>query len=458
MNIALPQAFCDMMVELLGQDEAQELFLSLEAEAPTSIRRSVYKSAPEGLLSSQRVVPWCPQGVYLKERPLFTGDAAFHSGMYYVQEASSMLLAEVQSLLGDEPLVALDLCAAPGGKSTLLLDLLPEGSVLLSNEVVHHRANILAENLQKWGNPNSIVTNTYPDKLSKLDLTFDFVLVDAPCSGEGMFRKDKSARNEWTAKSPTLCADRQRGILSDIWPTLKEGGLLVYSTCTMNRQENEDILTYIIEELGAESIALSDVKPGVWLSPFSPYACYRMMPHRVEGEGLFLAVVRKKGSDDVSYNSRSKNHHRDKSKKNAQIIPQEVYTYLQNPQEFSWDRIGDDLMAYPHGLVPLLSQLRSLKIPIVTAGIPVATIKGKSIIPQTALALSTSFNADSFDCIELNDEQCLSYLKREALSFENHYSVGYKVVHHGGIPLGFIKYLGNRSNNLYPTEWRIRNL
>lgn len=457
MSVALPQAFCDMMVELLGQDEAQELFLSLEAEAPTSIRTSVHKPHPIAWTSESQSVPWCEQGYYLRERPRFTGDAAFHSGLYYVQEASSMLLAEVQTLVGERPVVALDLCAAPGGKSTLLLDILPQGSVLLSNEVVHHRANILAENLLKWGNPNSIVTNAYPEVLAKLGATFDFILVDAPCSGEGMFRKDKEARNEWTAQSPTLCSDRQRAILADIWPTLRDDGLLVYSTCTMNKQENEEILAYIIEELGAESLALPEVKPGVWLSPFSPYSCYRMMPHRVAGEGLFLAVVRKKVTNEFHGKSRvTKNTIKDKAK--PLLPPREVYSFIKDAEELSWEQIGDDVMAYPKQIIPLLHQIKSLRIPIITAGIPVAKIKGKSIVPHTAVALSTALKKESFEWIELNLEQCLSYLKREALHLEGEYTMGYKVVHYQGIPLGFIKYLGNRSNNLYPNEWRIRNL
>ena len=301
---SLPVAFEASIKKLLREDEAQQLLHALDEEAPTSIRISQAKSEYFNLLKkgdlSSSFVPWCPWGYYLDKRPTFTGDALFHAGTYYVQEASSMLIYQVKPLLGEDPIVALDLCAAPGGKSTLLLDMLPQGSVLVSNEIVRHRANILEENLLKWGNPNSIITSTTPKSLGKATGLFDMMLVDAPCSGEGMFRKDMQAREEWQPNSPKLCADRQRLILSDVWDSLKEGGLLVYSTCTINQEENEDIVQYIVEILGAEAINLGDISGGVWKSPFLQYPCYRMLPHKAQGEGLFMAVLRKTSATEPS--------------------------------------------------------------------------------------------------------------------------------------------------------------
>lgn len=450
----LNTAFCDMMVDLLGADEAKQLFDALEENPPTSIRLSRYKGKEAMLPSESTAVPWSPRGYYLPTRPTFTGQSAFHAGAYYVQEASSMLLSAIEPLLADEALTALDLCAAPGGKSTLLLDMLPHGSILLSNEVVKHRANILSENLLKWGNPNSIVTSTMPEQLGNLGATFDLILVDAPCSGEGMFRKDLASRSEWNVGSPLMCAKRQKDILADIWGSLKDGGLLVYSTCTMNRQENEDVVAYLVEELGAESISLGDLGHGIWTSPFSPYTCYRMMPHRTQGEGLFMAIVRKNAEDgNTHHKGRGKEKH--KATK-AQDIPQEVYSYLSQAELFEWELRGDELYAYPKEICPLLRRLQALRVPIISAGIPIASIKGKSIIPHTALALSTALNKDAFEWVELDDKQLIPYLSREAIQLDMNLKPGIKLVHHRGLGLGFVKHLGNRSNNLYPQEWRIR--
>lgn len=444
------------MQELLGKEEAECLFRSLDGEAPTSIRLSKYKSQqlPPDYLQDASPVPWCSRGFYLPERPVFTGQVPFHAGLYYVQEASSMLLAQIEGLLDSEPIKALDLCAAPGGKSTLLLDILPEGSVLLSNEVVRQRAHILSENLMKWGNPNHLVTNAYPDKLGRLQGAFDLMLVDAPCSGEGMFRKDYNARREWTEHSPHDCAERQRSILCDIWSALKPNGLMVYSTCTMNRAENEDILAYIIEELGAEPISLGEIGAGVWTSPFSIYPCYRMMPHRTEGEGLFMAVVRKRGEiEEVSQAPKNK------GKRPSQVpkLPEEVYGYVKEPEAYDFVQLGDELRAYPKSLSPLVAEVERLGIPIVSAGIPLATIKGKSLIPYTGLALSTAFNPQAFPRIELREEDIIPYLSRESIGYYPDVARGITLVTAGLIPLGFVKNLGNRCNNLYPQEWRIRH-
>lgn len=454
----LPEAFARNMQALIGESETIELLQALEREAPTSIRLSKHKPLAD-MAKGLRPVPWCEQGYYLETRPVFTGQAALHGGCYYVQEASSMLLWQAKAVLGDRPYTALDLCAAPGGKSTLLLDLLPEGSVLVSNEVVRHRANILAENLQKWGNPRSIVTNAMPETLGRLRGAFDLILVDAPCSGEGMFRKDLSARSEWSDASPIACAERQRSILADVWQALAPEGLIVYSTCTMNREENEDIVAYIIEELGAEPISLGEIGSGVWSSAFSPYPCYRMMPHRAEGEGLFLAVMRKVSDDESGAYKGKKSKKAKKGKAGAKTaVPSEAYSWLIDADSYTWEEQGELLMAYPKEIVELLSDLQAERVPIVTAGIAVATMKGKSLIPETALALSTAFDRSAFGGgVALEREQVIPYLSREAIQLPEGLSAGFYYVHHEGIPLGFIKHLGNRTNNLYPQEWRIRH-
>lgn len=451
----LKQDFCNMMTELLGKDEAQQLFEVLDGTAPTSIRLSRHKAPSDLTFDLGTPVPWSQRGYYLSTRPTFTGQSAFHAGAFYVQEASSMLLDAIHPLLQQGPLVALDLCAAPGGKSTLLLDMLPQDSLLVANEVVRHRANILCENLQKWGNPNCIVTNTMPQQLGKLEETFDIILVDAPCSGEGMFRKEPASRNEWNAQSPQMCAARQQDILADIWGALKPEGLLIYSTCTMNTLENEAIVSYLVEELGGSAVTLGELSNGVWLSPFTDYPCYRMMPHRVEGEGLFMAVVRK---DVSTQNQKHRNRPQDKSKElDKRKIPQEVYSYLVPDTSFVWELRGEELSAFPSHIIPTLRALQSLKIPILTAGVPIGTIKGKSLIPHTALALSTVLDPNAFERIELEDHQVIPYLSREVIQIDATISTGIKIVQHKGLALGFVKHLGNRCNNLYPQEWRIRH-
>lgn len=456
---SLPVAFEASIKKLLGEDEAQQLLNALDNEAPTSIRISQAKSEYFNLLKkgdlSSSVVPWCPWGYYLDKRPTFTGDALFHAGAYYVQEASSMLIYQVKPLLGEDPIVALDLCAAPGGKSTLLLDMLPQGSVLVSNEIVRHRANILEENLLKWGNPNSIITSTTPKSLGKATGLFDMMLVDAPCSGEGMFRKDMQAREEWQPNSPTLCADRQRLILFDVWDSLKEGGLLIYSTCTINQEENEDIVQYIVEILGAEAINLGDIPGGVWKSPFSQSPCYRMLPHKAKGEGLFMAVLRKTSTTEPLRTKTNKG-----KKKNNHIVtefPKEIKQWVRSSENYSFQVEDGIVYALNDSVQATYLGLKAQGITPISIGIPLATLKGKDAVPHAGLALSTELNTDLFPKINVNEQMLISFLSRENITIDASIPKGFVLIFHQNLPLGFVKHLGNRSNNLYPQEWRIRN-
>ena len=336
----LPTGFSEQIHELLPE-EAPALLRALDEEPSVSIRLNARKTRELELsLPLGDAVPWAgPLGYYLDQRPSFTADPLWHAGCYYVQEASSMLLSLVKPLLGEEPLTALDLCAAPGGKSTLLLDLLPEGSVLVSNELIRSRAQILAENIQKWGSARSIVTSTEPRALGKLRTTFDFILVDAPCSGEGMFRKDEEARRQWSPGLVAQCARQQREILEDIWPALRPGGILVYSTCTFNRDEDEAMVGYLVEEFGAEPLALPDCPNEITPSTLSPYPCYRMMPHRVRGEGLFLAVLRKSEDEVPAKGKPFKGKGRGSAK-----VPSEVLAWIAEDlgQDLILQQVGDD--------------------------------------------------------------------------------------------------------------------
>ena len=453
----IPALFSDQLRELLPS-EADALLASLDEEASVSVRLNRRKTeTPPASLPIGEAVPWAkPVGFYLDGRPSFAADPLWHAGVYYVQEASSMLLRLVAPLLGEEPLRALDLCAAPGGKSTLLVDLLPEGSTLVSNELVRSRAQILAENIQKWGGVHSVVTSTEPQRLGRLREQFDFILVDAPCSGEGMFRKEEEARRQWIPGLVESCARQQREILDDIWPALAPGGLMVYSTCTFNRQEDEDMLTYLVEELGAESVALPELPEPITPSPLSSYPCYRMMPHRLRGEGLFMAVVRKPDAEVGSARTKSA---RSKSKPNPKL-PQEVLRWL-SPElraDVTLQSLPDGtLTAIPSALYPIVETLQGAKIPILTSGIPLAEVKGRDFLPLPALALSVGLGDEAFPRAELTQEEAIRYLAREAVTLSADTPRGLVLVTYEGYPLGFAKHLGNRTNNLYPQAWRIRH-
>ncbi len=296
----LPEDFVRSTRETMGEERFQRYLESFGEDVPVSIRLNPLKvDSHEWTVAGGEPVPWCRGGYYLPCRPNFTMDPLLHAGCYYVQEAASMFLDEVlRQHLPQRQLTALDLCAAPGGKSTLMAAALPDGSMLYSNEPVRQRASILAENVAKWGYPNHIVTNQYPESYRKSKLRFDVILCDVPCSGEGMFRKDPATIREWSRQNVERCWQLQRDIVSDAWACLNDGGLLIYSTCTFNTRENEENVRWICEEFGAEVLPV-DVSPA-WnitgsLLPGFDLPVYRFIPGITRSEGLFMAVLRKKG-------------------------------------------------------------------------------------------------------------------------------------------------------------------
>ncbi|MDR2894857.1 MAG: RsmB/NOP family class I SAM-dependent RNA methyltransferase, partial [Alistipes sp.] len=290
----LPPIFTETTTARLGRPEAEALFAALDTPAPTSIRFNPYKVSekPEG-----EQVPWSRYGFYLDERPVFTADPLLHGGAYYVQEAGSMFLEAVFTQLFPEPgrMRVLDLCAAPGGKSTHLSALAGLETLVVANETIRPRAQILSENVRKWGLGNTVVTNNDPERFGEaMRGFFDLVVVDAPCSGEGMFRKTPEARREWTPDNVRLCAARQQRILSDVWDALREGGVLIYSTCTFNRSENEDNVRWMTETFGCEAVHI-DTSPawGVVRGEEAGIETFRFYPHRAKAEGFFLTALRK---------------------------------------------------------------------------------------------------------------------------------------------------------------------
>lgn len=443
----LPAEFVIRTKPLLG-DDWDAFVEALNSAAPTSIRFNKLKADMETKLLP---VLWSNNGYYLDERPQFTFDPLFHAGCYYVQEASSMFIGQAirQYIEGD--IKILDLCAAPGGKSTLLADAMTDGSLLISNEVIRSRANILSENIMKWGNPNVVVSNNDPSQIGKLDSFFDFILVDAPCSGEGMFRKDEGAISEWSVDNVKLCKERQQRILADIWPALKSGGLLLYSTCTYNTEENEENVEWIRDELGAEVLPI-EIQEEWGISPSftEGIPAYHFFPHKTKGEGFFCALLRK--TDGADTYKRRKD---EKGKKAKLDLPLEYKNYIQKKERFTFHSENDKWYAFPTSLYSDLMLLNS-QLNTISEGILLGEFKGKDFIPNQSLALSNYLNIEAFQTYEVDWETAITYLRKEALVLDNQ-PKGYILLTYQGKPLGFVKNIGNRANNLYPQEWRIRS-
>jgi len=379
----------------MGEERFERYLQSFEEDAPVSIRMNPMKAVDMEVTDGEQV-PWCRNGCYLKQRPNFTMDPLLHAGCYYVQEAASMFLDEALRQMHNayvnhqpsaiRPLSALDMCAAPGGKSTLLRADLPEDCVLYSNEPIRNRANILLENVTKWGYKNHIVTNNYPKDYRKSKMHFDLILCDVPCSGEGMFRKDEATIREWSPQNVEKCWQLQREIVDDAWTCLNGGGLLIYSTCTFNTKENEENIRYFLERYDDMEVVPIDILPewnitGSLLEGFHE-PVYRFIPGITRSEGLFLCVLRKKGN----------------------LSPRP----LQRAKEL----------------------MKVLEPPFLLEG--------------------------DGERLNLPYHQAIAYLRGEALVLPEDTPRGIVEVSFMGHPLGQMKNIGTRANNLYPKEWRIR--
>lgn len=445
----LPVDFVNQMQTLLGETETQRLCTAITATLPpVSLRLHPIKG--EAIAMATSPVPWASLGRYLDERPTFTADPRFHAGCYYVQEAASMFIEQAFQAMDIVPTAMLDLCAAPGGKSTHWRSLIPDDCLLVANEPIPLRAAILAENLAKWGHPATIVTQAYPDAFGQHTHLFDIIAADVPCSGEGMFRKDEGAVDEWSLANVSLCAERQQKIIADVWPSLREGGFLVYSTCTFNPEECENNVRFICEELGADYIALPTNED--WGTVATDFGIH-FYPHRAKGEGFFLALLHKHNGRDASTAKPRKS----KSGRLKRIFPQQVNRWLTSPDRFAFFAPDEHLLAaIPEIHFDTLERL-SRSVRIVRAGVLLAEAKGKKLIPQPELALSLALDKEAFPKVHLSRPDALTYLAREALTLSEDVPRGYVLACYEDHPLGFLNNLGNRANNLYPAEWRIRN-
>lgn len=429
------------------------LIESLSTSPSISVRVNNLKGVDVPI--NKQLVKWCKNGLYLSSKQAFTFDPAMHQGLYYVQDASSMIISHIVSQLAADfatPICYLDACAAPGGKTTAAIDVLPKDSLVVANEYVPNRALALVENVIKWGSPSVVVSKGDTVRYRKLKNFFDIIATDVPCSGEGMFRKDSEALNQWTPSLVEECVLRQKEILSNLWSSLRLGGYLIYSTCTFNRHENEEMIDFIVNELGASSVEINLVEDwNIQTGINTPYYCYRFMPHKVEGEGLFVAVVKKnRVNEDAKVVKSSK-----KSKDNVKIPNKDIVKkwILAEDAEYEFSVNNDTVNAFPKKWLNHLSQLK-LNLELIHYGINVAVIKGKDFIPTQSLAMSLVVNKHAFQLVDVDYFTAISYLRREAIVLEG-VSKGYIMITYKNRPLGFVKNLGNRANNLYPQEWRI---
>jgi 16S rRNA C967 or C1407 C5-methylase (RsmB/RsmF family)/NOL1/NOP2/fmu family ribosome biogenesis protein len=464
----LPGAFIQSLQDIKGFNEEAFKAVHDSATQITSIRLNPHKIYNLQSTIYNEKVPWSSKGYYLPERPSFTLDPLFHAGAYYVQEASSMFLEEALKQTVDlaRPVKVLDLCAAPGGKSTLIQSIISKESLLVSNEVIKTRVNILAENITKWGAANVIVTNNDPKDFQRLQNYFDVIVVDAPCSGSGLFRKDAGAIDEWSENNVALCAQRQQRILGDVFSSLKPGGVLIYSTCSYSQQEDEGVGDWLVEQFVPIAIGSSlqlAVEEG-WgivetVSERSGSFGYRFYPDKVKGEGFFIAAFKKPVSTEIF--TEVKSHPsatlRTKSKSKPAFTAKEieiVKPYLANAEDYFFIKQNEEAIAIPINLEDDLATIQSA-LYIKKAGVRLGTIIRNELVPAHELAVSNIIDR-AVPKLEADHETALQYLRKADVAIEPEIK-GWVLLTYEQLPLGWIKILPNRINNYYPKDWGILN-
>ena len=451
------QSFKKYMEEAIGSENALVAFSAFDEPASVSVRLNPFKgtSGPQG-----REVSWCRYGRILEERPVFTLDPLFHAGAYYVQDSSSMFVGYAfREFLKDfpkpasRPLRVLDLCAAPGGKTTDLASSLREACgddfLLVANEVMKARVGVLADNVALWGDPNVVVTTDDPRAFQVLPGFFDIVVTDVPCSGEGMFRKDEEAQRQWSEDNVALCESRQRRILADVWPALRQEGILIYSTCTFNRLENDGNVAWIEAELGAVCQTKEDVmghKQGVLKTDMG----YSLVPGLVEGEGQYCAVLRK--TSDVVFRDVRSGGRRPAPKVKGNPVPKEAAGLVSVPVVLRLR--GNTVVAVPDRIASEVEMIEQ-ELHVVAAGCALGTLKGNVLVPDADLSLSMILSDEAYPSVEVDRQTALAFLHRDNVVFPEA-PKGYLLVRYQGHPLGFVKNLGNRCNSLHPQSRRIR--
>jgi 16S rRNA C967 or C1407 C5-methylase (RsmB/RsmF family)/NOL1/NOP2/fmu family ribosome biogenesis protein len=444
----LPDSLLRSISKTPGFDEKLFREVHDSGEQVTSLRLNPSKVNDLAGLSFETVsfepVPWSKYGYYLSSRPSFTFDPLFHAGCYYVQEASSMFLEQVLLQWQKEKtsLNVLDLSAAPGGKSTHLQSLLSAGSLLVSNEVIRSRAHVLEDNIIKWGSSNVMVTNNDPRAFSSLENFFDVIVIDAPCSGSGLFRREPAALTEWSEGNVQLCCGRQQRIITDAWPSLKENGLMIYSTCSYSPEEDEEISEWLLTHFPSEEFTVTLEKD--W-NIFRSTRGYRFWPYYLKGEGFYLsAFIKKEKSRRENVKARLGKVEKINAKDNV-IAGQ--WAEIKNMQLV---RAGNNIYAWP--LEEFMSIISS-SLQVMYSGVRVGEIIRDKLVPDHALALS-GILPDSIPRIELEMPQAIDYLSKKDIHIETS-RMGWHVVCFRGHELGWINALGKRTNNYYPKQLRI---
>lgn len=415
----------------------------------TSVRINPSKNS--GQFQDMEKVSWCETGRYLTERPSFVADPLFHAGCYYVQEASSMFIEQAikQTVDLSQPIRALDLCAAPGGKSTLIASLLNEDSMLVSNEIIKSRVPILSDNLTRWGNLNTVVSNNDPKDFGRIEAFFDLIVIDAPCSGSGMFRKDNTAIQEWSENNVQLCSERQQRILANVYPALKKGGCLIYSTCSYSEEENEFITDWLRDNYKLRPVKIpTETEWGITehFSPKHQVPGYRFYPHKVKGEGFFLSCfIKEEGEEEALFNAfkPAKGNQQEQSIIRTWLRPNDTLWLLPIKEGYTIVRKDflDDI------------QFLQTKLYLRKAGVFAGKVVGKDLIPEHELALSHLVN-EEIHRLSLSRENAIKYLRRDVLNVSSDVK-GWTLMQYEGFNLGWAKVLPNRINNYYPKEIRI---
>ena len=454
----LPERFVERMRQELGEAEATALCEALATEPSTAIRLNTPKmSCPP---FEAEAVPWSADGYTLPERPAFTLDPAFHAGAYYVQEASSQFAGYIlsQAVGGRaqcEGLRVLDVCAAPGGKSTHYASLVGEHGLVVANEINRSRAAVLADKARKWGLGNMVVTCNDSAHLSDYEEWFDVVAIDAPCSGEGMFRKSDEACEQWSEANVKMCAERQWEIVKNVFDTLRPGGVLIYSTCTFNRDEDEALVQRICDEWGeaiesAQEVEVAD-EWGAVVGRVGAFQTFRFFPHRVKGEGMFMAVARKAG--EPMSRRRMPKARREVIAAVEKRSEQELSRWVKEPKRMRFFSAGDTIYACWAEHYDEIKALSS-RLAVIYSGVALGQIFKGKLKPDGALAFYVGLNRDAVATAELSLDEALQFLRKQDMSAEP-FIEGVNMVLYNGLPLGFVKRVGARVNNMYPASLRI---
>ena len=454
----LPEQFIARMQRELGAAEADALCAALGTEPSTAVRLNTAKMTAEKW--GGRRVAWSENGFLLDERPAFTLDPDFHAGAYYVQEASSQFAGYIfeQAAGGSEAckgLRVLDMCAAPGGKSTHYATLVGERGLVVANEINRSRAAVLADNARKWGLGNMVITCNDSSRVAEFEQWFDVVAVDAPCSGEGMFRKSEEACEQWSEANVAMCAERQWEILENAFQALKPGGILLYSTCTFNRSEDEDIVARAIEAWGDELEAVDDITVGddwgVVVGREGVFQTFRFFPHRVSGEGMFMAVARKAGL--ATSRRRAPKSRRKVMESVDKRTSQELSRWLQDAEQMRFFAAGDMLYGCRAERYDEIEALAG-SLAVIYSGVAMGQVFKGKLKPDGALALYAGVSRDAVACCEVDEPTAVAFLRKQDIAAAQ-FEEGVNLVLYGSRPLGFVKRVGARVNNMYPNSLRI---